>query len=184
MSPAASTAKARAAVTGRSDLERQRREQALDAALAGVRQETLCELLDTSRKIVREWEAAGLPHRGVGKAKRYDLPAVLGWLQRRMEADDDPETMTKRRAEIKLLVEREASAEARRRLLDAKYISVEEIRRREARQQEVLEYSLEALIRQMTPQVLALGPEPTLDDIENVIKSHVAALLRAMSGGQ
>jgi len=50
-----------------------------------VRQVVLVELLDTSRKMVREWERAGMPR---NDDRTYSLFRVLPWLRRRWVVDD------------------------------------------------------------------------------------------------
>lgn len=65
----------------RADDDRRREEQFNELA-AAVPQKALCELLDTSRKIVLEWGRAGMP-RNADRKKTYDLFVVLPWLRSR-----------------------------------------------------------------------------------------------------
>lgn len=58
--------------------------QRTEKALASVMQKTLADLLQTSGKVIREWEAAGMPgRRDEGRRARYDLWVVLPWLKNR-----------------------------------------------------------------------------------------------------
>ena len=60
--------------------EKKREEENQLKVLTAIPQKTLVELLGTSRKILREWEANGLPRKA---DRNYDLFAVLSWLKDR-----------------------------------------------------------------------------------------------------
>ncbi len=63
--------------------KRRTRVGAGDAQTIAVSQSTLATLLETSRKVIGELEADGMPHSGVGREKRYDLFKVLPFLKER-----------------------------------------------------------------------------------------------------
>ena len=65
-----------------------RRDEQFEALATTVSQKALCEMLDTSRKIVLEWGRAGLP-RNADRKKTYNLFAVMPWLRNRWNTTPD-----------------------------------------------------------------------------------------------
>ena len=65
----------------RRDTDRRLEEQ-FETLATTVSQKALCEMLDTSRKIVLEWGRAGMP-RNADRKKTYNLFVVMPWLRSR-----------------------------------------------------------------------------------------------------
>lgn len=84
--------------------QRTSKEETFRKFAGALPQSLVTELLDTSRKVIRQWEDAGMS-RNTDRGKTYDLFAVIPWLKRRWMAGDD---------------DAKASAQDRRRLSTAR----------------------------------------------------------------
>lgn len=155
-----------------------------------VNQKTLCELLDTSRKIVGEWETAGMPFTGERTAKRYDLARVMPWLKDRwLGGGDDTgggsggdDLPSKRSAEIKVLIAREAAIQLKMKLASGQWVDRDEVRRMDIKKIHATRAGLEALHRHLAPAIVELGSSD-LDEVERLIADHTRNLLWEMAGG-
>jgi len=157
--------------------------QRLIDTLTAVPQKTLCELLGSQRKIILDWERAGLPAERVGRSKVYDLFRVLPWLKERWRGDGaGGEGTRKRDAEIKLLIRREAAIELKMQIASGKLLDRYEVEAENAGKVIAVRSGLEALQRSLAPAVAELGEEPTVEEIEIIIWEHVEPLLRTFAG--
>ncbi len=154
-----------------------------DAALRAVSQKTLCELLDTDRKVIGDWERDGMPARSSGRARLYDLHLVLPWLKKRwMLGEDVAGLPSKRQAEIRVLIAREATLKAKMALMSGQYMPVEDVKKREMGHANAVRAGLEAVKRQLAPSFLELGTDPTLEEVEALIDANVDSILRVFAG--
>lgn len=152
------------------------------AALRSVPQVDLVEVLGIPRKTLLEWERDGLPVLRSGRAVSYDLYAVLPWLRRRWAEGNGSGDTTKRAAEIKLLIRREAALQLKMQLLSGELIHRDDVERENCRKVASVRSGLEALKLSLAPAMLELGEEVTLDQAQAVIWEYVEPLLRAFSG--
>jgi len=162
--------------------ERRREDEQRDAALARVPQRVLCEITDTDRRQIGRWEADGMPFVVDGRQKYYDLRLVLRWLKKRwMTGDTGTGELSKRSAEIKLLVRREAALQLKMQIMSGQLRDRNEVEAENAQKVTAVRAGLEALRRSLGPAALDLAENATIEDAEALVWDYVEPLLNAFS---
>jgi len=146
-------------------------------------QEDLCTLLAVNREQIKRWKTAGLRSEQEGRAVLFDLAPSLAWLRRHWEGGGSGEGDTsKRAAEIKLLVRREAALQLKMQIMSGELVHRDDVERSNCERIKMVRSGLEALKRALAPAVLELAAEASLDEAEALIWEYVEPLLRAFSG--
>lgn len=147
-------------------------------------QQELLALLDANEEQAKRWRAAGLQTQREGRRVYYNVPAVLAWLKHRWQggADGDGPEVSKRKAEIDLLVSRRVYLELKTRLANGELIHRDDVERGRCERIKMVRGGLEALKRSLAPAVLELGEEATLDQAEALIWDYIEPLLSAFAG--
>ncbi len=150
-----------------------------------VNQTELAVLFATDPRVVRRWTADGLPCVTYNREKRYDLGEAVRWLRSRWLGDGDtgPDGISKRDAEIKVLVAREAALRLKLELAAGKYIDRDALAVADAKKAAAFKYALETLTEWVAEDIVDLGPNRTAEQVEQVIQSDVRELLMACAGG-
>jgi len=166
------------------DYEEKRAGQAWWFRTRRLPQKDLCTLLGVNREQIRRWKAADLPSEQDGHDVYYDLPAVIGWLRRYWQGgvEGDGVETSKRAAEIKLLIRREAALQLKMQLMSGELVHRDDVERGRCERIKMVRGGLEALKRSLAPAVLELGEEATLDQAEALIWDYVEPLLKAFGG--
>jgi len=166
------------------DYEEKRASQAWWSRSRRMPQKDLCTLLGVNREQIRRWKAADLPSEQDGHDVYFDLAAVIAWLRRYWQGgiEGDGVETSKRAAEIKLLIRREAALQLKMQILSGELVHRDDVERGRCERIKMVRSGLEALKRSLAPAVLELGEETTLDQAEALIWDYVEPLLKAFSG--
>ncbi len=162
--------------------ERQRATQKRQAAYHAVPQTELVPMLATTRKSLLEWEAAGLPANRDTKPITYDLFRVLPWLKARWMGEIGGGDLSKRAAEIKLLVRREAALQLKMQIMSGELVHRDDVQAASVAKIRMVKAGLEALRHALAPAVLELDDHATLDQASALIWDYVEPLLNAFAG--
>lgn len=161
--------------------EKRRGAEQRRVAYSCVPQSELVPMLATTRKTLLEWEAAGMPvDRNHGPIS-YDLYKILPWMRSRAMGETDGGDVSKRAAEIKLLIRREAALQLKMQILSGELVHRDEVEIGRCERIKMVRSGLEALKRSLAPAVLELGETTTLDQAEALIWDYVEPLLAAFA---
>lgn len=152
------------------------------AVLRSVPQAELVAMIDSSCKVLLQWEADGLPVARSGRSVTYDLYRVLPWLKARWLGSGEGPESSKRAAEIKLLIRREAALQLKMQIMSGQLRDRGDVDRENCAKALAVRAGLEALKRSLAPAVLELTDGATLDEAEELIWDHVEPLLRTFAG--
>lgn len=167
--------------------EQKREEQQRRAVLSRVPQKDIIELFNRQTKTLLDWERDGLQVIREEGRVYYDLFVLIPWFERRLLGVDSGGSpghgdMTKRAAEIKLLIRREAALQLKMQLLSGELIHRDEVERGRCERIKMVRTGMEALKRSLAPAVLELGDDATIEEVEALIWDYVEPLLKAFSG--
>lgn len=154
------------------------------ARAAKLPQEEVLELLDSTREQARRWKAAGLHVETEGRRVYYDLAPTLAWLRRRWQGGvelDAGEATSKRAAEIKLLIRREAALQLKMQLLSGELVHRAEVEKAIIGRILTVKGGLLALRRTLAPAILELGADATIEQVERLIWDFTRALLNGFA---
>lgn len=162
--------------------ERQRATQQRQAAYHAVPQTELVPMLATTRKTLLEWETAGMPVDRDNGPISYDLYKVLPWIRSRSVGETGGGDVSKRAAEIKLLVRREAALQLKMQIMSGELVHRDDVQAASVAKIRMVKAGLEALRHALAPAVLELDDHATLDQASALIWDYVEPLLNAFAG--
>ena len=162
--------------------EQRREDELRDQTLCRIPQHVLCELVGSDRKMIRAWEVDGMPFAMEGRQKFYDLRLVLPWLKKRwLGGESVLGEMSKRSAEIKLLIRREAALQLKMQIMSGQLRDSHEVEAENAQKVIAVRAGIEALRRALAPAVLELGDDATIENAETLIWDYVEPLLNTFA---
>lgn len=163
--------------------EQRERDRYMAESLANVPQKTLVQLLDTDRRVVLDWEKAGMRRNpGPASARRvlYNLFHILPWLKTRW-LEDGGGAATDSELQDRYERARTRKMELEVAHLEGEVVSLDQVERERIERIHSVKNALLALPRRAAPELMGVETKAEMQDILN---RHVEDMLQAFAGGQ